>query len=292
MGEQAKLPTRWTIKDVLEWTADFFKSKGIQTARLDAEVLLGHCLGMDRLALYLKFDRPLRAEERARYRELVRRRSAREPVALITGKKEFWSFSFRIAPGILIPRPDTEILVEAVLEEIRDQSCPRILEIGTGSGAVAVSLARERPDAFVVATDLDFAAVSVAALNAREAGVNATVRFVNCDLFYGVKPSVLFDVICSNPPYIPRADIPTLEPEITKFEPILALDGGTDGLDVIRKLVREAPCVLKPEGSLILEIGEGQDRDVRDIMGTLGPLHDVGVRKDLAGKIRVVMGRR
>lgn len=287
MQEPPKTPVRWTTKDVLEWTAAYFKTKAIATARLDAEVLLADCLGTDRLHLYLNLDRPLAPGERARYREMVRRRGLREPVSLIVGRKEFWSIPFRVISGVLIPRPDTEILVEAVLDEIRSNPSPEILEIGTGSGAVAVAVAHERPEALVFATDLDQTALEAAAFNVRKVG--APVILLRADLLAPIRPGVRFDVIFSNPPYIPDPVIPTLEPEIN-FEPLRALQGGEDGLDVIRKLVPQAREFLKETGALILEMDSGQEMAVHDIFASAGFTH-VKTIPDLSGKPRVVKGK-
>lgn len=291
MNDQTTTPVRWTIKGVLEWTADYFKSKGIPTGRLDAEVLLAHCLAVNRLHLYLNMDRPLLPAERARFRNLIRRRAAREPVALITGTREFWSLQLHVTQGILIPRPDTEILVEAVLDEIKEKDSPAILEIGTGSGAIALSVAREKPNAFVLASDVDLLAVSTARRNAHTTQTSASVHFVACSLFTAMRKAPLFDVICSNPPYIRTDDIPGLEPEISRFEPVRALDGGQDGLDVIREIIRDARGLLKSGASLMLEIGESQENAVRDMFASLGGLRDIEVLRDLAGKPRVVKGR-
>ena len=163
--------TKWTIKEVVEWTTSYFKTKGIGTARLDAEVLLADCLSADRLYLYLNFDRPLSPVERLRYKELVRRRALREPVSLIIGKKEFWSLPFRTASGVLIPRPDTEILVQAVLDEIEEMESPIILDIGTGSGAIAVAIASERKDAAIFACDTSKLALQTAKANSEDSRV-------------------------------------------------------------------------------------------------------------------------
>ncbi len=290
MDERQNIPARWTIKDVLEWTAGYFRKKGITTARLDAEVLLAHCLGVDRLHLYLNLDRPLRQEERIRYRELIRRRAMREPVALIRGVKEFWSLRLRAAPGVLIPRPDTEALVEAVLEELRDRPVPNILEIGTGSGAIAVAIALENPRARIVATDIDKLALEAARFNAENLGASASISFIASDLFTAFREGSKFDVVCCNPPYIPSDVIATLEPEIN-FEPRLALDGGPDGLNVIRQLVSQARNYLADRGALIIELGSEQEPWVREMFETLGGLHDVHAFPDLSGKPRVVSGR-
>jgi release factor glutamine methyltransferase len=291
MEDRPLYPIRWTIKEVLNWTSDYFRQKGILSARLDAEVLLAHCLGADRLHLYLNMDRPLTPAERGGFRELVRRRGRREPVALITGRKEFWSLLFRAVPGVLIPRPDTEILVEAVLEEIRHNPTPVVLEIGTGSGAIGVALAREKPGAVVVAVDIDPLAASTARLNARDAGVEGAMEFLAGDLLAALSHRARFDVICSNPPYIPSAEICSLEPEIACFEPLTALDGGPDGLDVIRRLIREAGHYLKPGGTIMLEIGDAQFDAVQELFASLGSFQEIRGRRDLSGRIRVVQGR-
>jgi release factor glutamine methyltransferase len=277
---------------VLVWTADYFRTKGIETARLDAEVLLAHCLGVDRLHLYLNLERPLALEERKQYRGLVRRRGLREPVAYITGHREFWSTRFRTVPGVLIPRPETEHLVDAVIREISAREAPRVLEIGTGSGAVAVSVAQEVPNAFVVATDINPAVIATARANGLDAGVADTVCFVASDLFTAIRPSEDFDVICSNPPYIDTGLIRHLDPEVREFEPMLALDGGPDGLDVIRALVRHVMDHLKPGACFMTEIGEGQEAAVRELFAVIGGLRDIRTVRDLASIPRVILGRK
>lgn len=276
---------------MLEWTENHFKRICIPTPRLDAESLLAHCLNADRPHLFLNPDRPLTSEEMARYREFIHRRAMREPVALITGQKEFRSIRFQIVPGVLIPRPETEILVEAVLQEIHGQAAPRILEIGTGSGAVAVALASEAPDASVVATDIDPLPLTIASFNAKDAGAAKSISFLASDLFGAVRRSITFDVICSNPPWVPRGVVPTMPREINYFEPFLALDGGRDGLDVIRRIAEEARNYLRPGGALILQIGDGQNEAVRDIFASLGGLTEIRTFGDPAGTPRVVRGR-
>jgi release factor glutamine methyltransferase len=282
----------WTIKQVLEWTTNHFAQKGLATPRLDAEVLLAYSLGVDRLYLYLNFERPLSKSERDIYRRSVRRRAKREPTALITGKKEFWSYGFRVVAGVLIPRPDTETLVECVLKEMSRFEDPVVLEIGIGSGAVAVSLLREHKRAVVVGTDVSMTALKLAMENAEEAGVRERFHAVAMDLFAAVRFGSRFDIICSNPPYIPSRDIETLEPEIKFFEPLSALDGGMDGLDFIRKIGHEAGRFLKPHGVLALEIGDGQSVMVCETLSNSFGIASVSVVKDLAGKDRVIMGCR
>lgn len=291
MKRHAKKQTRWTIKDLLEWTTEYFQNKGIGTARLDAEVLLAHALGVDRLYLYLNLERPLSSSERAAYRSLVRRRSSREPVALITGRKEFWSLCFRVAPGILIPRPETEILVEGVVDEIRDKPAPWVLEVGTGAGAIAVAVLRENPRARILATDIDPRALQLARRNAEEHLVRESLDLAASDLLEAVRPGAGFDVVCSNPPYVPGAAIPHLEPEIRDYEPHRALDGGPNGLSVIRRLAVQAARVLRKGGALMMEVGDGQAHSVGRVMTESAGFRDIKTFRDLSGVQRVVKGR-
>lgn len=291
MEHQSRKSDKWTIDEILKWTTGYFAEKGIATPRLDAEILLAHALSTERLYLYLNMDRPLSSVERSLYRDLVKRRALREPVALITGKKEFWSTTFRVVPGVLIPRPETEVLVEVVLQEIQGAQSPQVLEIGTGSGAISVTVARQKPGSWIVATDIDTAAVAVARLNAADTGVSDCIDFAVMNLFDGILPHPRFHVICSNPPYVPTHVVPTLAPEITRFEPLRALDGGPDGLDAFRKIVAQAPQFLKPTGSLILEMGDEQEEAVRSLFSSEAGLSEVQFFRDLSGKPRVVKGK-
>lgn len=292
MTEHSATPERWTISSVLQWTAGFFRRKGIANPRLDAEVLLAQALGVDRLFLYMNYERPLLPAERERYREFVRRRAGREPVALIVGEKEFWSIRLQAVPGVLVPRPETELVVEVVLGAMKNIPSPLILEVGTGSGALSIALAKERPDVLIIATDVDPVALAVAAANMRAAGVSASCRVVGMNLFAGLRPGPRFHLICSNPPYIPTDVIPTLQPEIVLFEPRRALDGGPDGLDVIRAMAASAPQFLMDKGVLALEIGDSQEAAVRELLSTAGLSHDIRAFTDLAGKPRVVIGAK
>jgi release factor glutamine methyltransferase len=278
---------KWTIKEILEWTTAYFKTKGIRTARLDAEVLLGYALNVNRLHLYLNFEKPLLPSERMRFRELVRRRALREPVSLIIGKKEFWSLTLKVKRGVLIPRPDTETLVQTTLDIVSSLDKPKILEIGTGSGAVAIAIAHERPDAHVYANDLNPVALDLARENALN--TKANVLIFGCDMFSALKDGTKFDVICSNPPYIPDDVIETLDPEID-YEPMEALKGGPEGLDVITKIVAEAPAFLNRHGRIALEIDFDQAEKVSQLLKTAG-LEVDRISRDLSGKPRVVIGR-
>lgn len=249
---------KWTILKVLQWTAEYFSTKGFEQPRADAEVLLSHVLGMERIRLYLNYDRPLSPEELARFRSLIRRRAAFEPAQYIIGKQEFWSLPFEVTPSVLIPRPETEVLVEKALDLI-GRSPSLVLDLGTGSGAIAVALAHERPDVRVIAADKSYSALCVAKRNAARNGVSERISFVGMDLFTALRPQSQFDLIVSNPPYISDAEFLDLAPEIANYEPHSALrGGGKRGLGLIRKILEQFHAYLKPNGSLLVEIGQGQ----------------------------------
>jgi release factor glutamine methyltransferase len=249
---------QWTVLKVLHWTTQYFKDRGIEQPRADAEVLLAHALGVERIQLYLNYDKPLATEELARFRGFVRRRVAFEPTQYITGKQEFWSLEFRVTPAVLIPRPETEVLVEQALK-ITGDSPGLILDLGTGSGAIAVALAHERAAIRVVATDKSWAAVEAARLNAVRNGVADRVYFVVTDLFEALAPRPVFDIIVSNPPYVSDTEILDLAPEIANYEPASALrGGGRQGLALILKILEGFRAYLKPQGSFLMEIGQGQ----------------------------------
>jgi release factor glutamine methyltransferase len=258
-------------------------------ARLDAELLARHALGWNR-AVWLASRRDQASDPFvSEYAGLLARRLAREPVSLITGAREFWGLQFDTRPGVLIPRFETELLVEEALEELAGIAAPRLADIGTGSGCLAVALAHELPRARVVATDLSGLALDVARSNAAKHGVTDRVRFVLTDMLDGVAES--FDVIVSNPPYVQSGDREGLAPEVRDHEPALALFGGTDGLDAIRAVVARTPARLAPGGRLIIEFGYDQDERVCAIAQDAG-LTVLRVRDDLQGIPRVVVLRR
>jgi release factor glutamine methyltransferase len=252
--------------------------------------LAAHAFGMARVQLYTHFDRPLAAEELAALRELVRRRQAGEPVAYLTGKKEFWSLDLRVDSRVLVPRPDTETLVEVALDLLPKAEPRRVADIGTGSGAVALALKRERPEADVVAVDRSPDALAVARANALRLGL--AVRFVEGDLLAPLVGEAPFDLLTANLPYIPTADLADLAPEVHS-EPRLAIDGGADGLDLIRRLLADGAGVrnaLAPGAAVALEIGVGQAGTVAGLLRAAG-LVDPVIRCDLAGRERVVVAR-
>ncbi|MEK7863429.1 MAG: peptide chain release factor N(5)-glutamine methyltransferase, partial [Chloroflexota bacterium] len=226
----------WTPLKLIEWTSVHFAKRGVDSPRLDAEVLLAHALDTTRVALYTAFDKPVSAAELVRYRELVRRRANREPLAYLVGHREFWSLSIAVDPSVLIPRPATETLVEAALKLARAAGAARLGDVATGSGAIVAALAKELSDARFVASDSCAAALAVAKKNLDALGLSARVDLVHGDLLEPMVPHAPFDLLVANPPYVPSAEIPTLEPEVWA-EPKIALDGGADGLDVLRRLI-------------------------------------------------------
>lgn len=277
----------WTVLKLLRWTADYFAGRGIDSPRLDAELLLADTLGLDRVGLYLNFERPLLADELTAFRERVRRRANREPLAYILGMTEFWSLPLKVTPAVLIPRPDTELLVEQALPRLAGAS--RVLDVGTGSGALAIALAHERPECAVTAIDLSPAALAVAADNARSIGVAERIEFIEGDL--AALPGGPYDLVVANPPYISHGDLAELMPEVRDFEPHLALDGGSDGFDAYRALARQAGAMLTPGGWLLVEVGIDQAAVVQALFAAAG-LTEIFTARDLAGIERVVAGRK
>ncbi|MGB1013788.1 MAG: peptide chain release factor N(5)-glutamine methyltransferase [Nannocystaceae bacterium] len=284
----------WTVSELLTWTRERFAQVGIEQPRVDAEHLLSLGLGCSRMDLYVQYDRLLTEDERGPFRELVRRRLAREPVAYITGTRGFHALDLdlEVDSRVLIPRPETEHLVDWVLEVLKDMSeGSPVVDIGTGSGAIALAIKRARPSQQVSACDRSSGALDVARKNAVTAGLDVT--FYESDLLEAVPlPSAGFAVVVSNPPYIRSQDLATLQPEVQRFEPALALDGGSDGLDVIRRLIASCarPGVLRPGGWLMLEVGAGQAPEVAELLDKNMYKH-VEMRKDLAGILRVVGGQ-
>lgn len=285
-----------TITLLMGKSAAFLKGKGSATPRLDAELLLAEVLGMDRVDLYVNFDQPLNPGEIDRYRELIRRRGRGEPVAYILGRANFHNLTLKVAPTVLVPRPETEHAVEAALAILkgRDWSAapPRVLDVGTGSGAIALAVAAAFPDAEVTAVDASEAALELAAENARGAALESRVTFSRSDLFDGLDPLDTFDIIISNPPYIAAAEWDSLPVDVRGYEPREALDGGEDGLDFYRCIVAEAHQLLKPGGSIILEIGYRQAAEVTRLLIDADRYRDLAVTQDYAGHDRVVVAQR
>lgn len=261
-------PTVWTIGTILEWTKQYFSTKGIDNPRLDAEILLSHILKRDRLYLYVNYDQPLAAAELAAYREYVRQRAARMPVAYIIGEKEFFGLSFKVSPAVLVPRPETELLVEAVINRLKSHAKPRVLDLGTGSGAIVISILNKLERATAVAVDISPTALAVATENVERHNLSTAIEFRHGDLWQPVSGDV-FDAIVSNPPYIESSDLAGLAPEV-KHEPMLALDGGDDGLSYYRRLLQTGRNYLAPGGILAVELGAGQAPKVAALAATAG----------------------
>jgi len=280
----------WTVLELLRWTAEYFERNGIDTARLDSELLLAHALDCDRLRLYVDYEKPVLAQERDRYRALVQRRAAdRVPVSLLLGQREFWSLSFRVTSDVLTPRPETETLVEAALSKVDDaESAIRILDLGTGSGAIALSLASELPHAEITATDISMSALQIATENADHLHMRERIRFLAGNLFEPVA-SERFDLVVSNPPYVARDDAASLPPELS-HEPEVALFAGADGLEVIRRLVAEAGNHLSPGGWLLFELSPEQIETAEIELAKAG-FSEIERRFDLARLVRVVGAR-
>jgi release factor glutamine methyltransferase len=282
------------VLDLILWSADYLADKGVESPRLDAEHLLAHVVGVARLGLYLQFDRPLTSEELDGFRPLLRRRAQREPLQYIVGRQPFRELDLEVTPAVLIPRPETEVLVDVILEWAakRDGEPMTAVDIGTGSGAIALSLAFEGAFASVLATDVDEEALRVACRNRDAAGLTGRVELRHGPLFEPLRLGERFDVIVSNPPYVAESEAETLQPEVADWEPRGALFGGEDGLDVLRELVRGGRDALKPGGMLVLEVGAGQADTVARMMEDADGYDDVRVRRDYAGKQRIVCGRR
>jgi len=299
-NQPTSIDSEWTIIKLLKWTTSYFESHDIDGPRIDAEILLAHALQLQRIDLYLQYDQPLSGNELSRFKNLIKRRINREPVAYIVGSKEFWSMDFMVTKDVLIPRPETEFLVEAAINLLPQDSASnpnltpkRILELGTGSGAVVLALASMRPCHLFFASDRMTAAVKLARQNAKHHGFENRVGFICADWFGPFKDKrPVLDMIVSNPPYVPRRVIGKLQPEIVKYEPITALDGSKDGLSCLRHIINNAHLYLQRKGHLLLEIGHDQRNDVQKIVDQCEKYKNVEYTKDYSGYDRVVQMRK
>lgn len=277
-----------TVAEILERTTAYFQQKGLESPRLDAQLLIGHALKKSRLQLYVNFDYPLNERELAVARELVRRRAQHEPVAYIIGEKEFAGRPFKVAPGVLVPRPDTEVLVEIIQRELGEDASGRLLEFGIGSGAIALTLAANNPQLEVVATEISAVAAGIAQENARALDVADRVQILQQGDFAGIDGQ--FQALVSNPPYISQDEAPTLAPDILRHEPHEALFAELNGLQWYRFLASEAHRLVVPGGFLAVEIGHTQREAVESIFRDAG-LQAIASEKDYASNDRVVTGR-
>jgi len=292
----------WTSLKLIEWTSGHFEKKGIPNPRLDAELLLAHVLKCKRVDLYVGFEKTVSEKHLSEFKTLIERRAKREPLQYIIGETEFWGLKIKVTPDVLIPRPETELLVE---EALKFPMAVEILDIGTGSGCIAIALAKHLPDSKIVATDISKEALEIAKENAEAHGVADRIEFVASDIASilpgarlrptppnppsvrsdGMNPILAhgkFDLIVSNPPYIPTSEFPDLQPEVRDFEPRKALDGGKAGLEVIGKILQEAPDFLKEGGRLLMEVGEGQAERIKKDF-------PCEIRKDYNGVERLII---
>lgn len=284
----------WTIRRILTWTTDFFKARGIESPRLDAEVLLAAVLGKDRMYLYVHFDEPLEPEELAQFRAHVKERGAHTPLAYVLGSREFMGLNFRVTRDTLVPRPDTEILVQTAVQFLRARAGGggrlQIADLGTGTGAVALSVLHHAdvPEMRADAVDISPAAAAVVRENAAQLGLTERCTVYEGDLLAPIAGRT-YDMILSNPPYIPSADIAGLMPDVYAYEPHLALDGGADGLSFYRRIMAEAPAMLKDDGAVAVEVGARQAADVAALAAAHPRIVRIETQRDLAGIERVVV---
>lgn len=283
-----------TVETARRALARRFEAAAIDSAELDARILIGHALGLDLTGLITQARRPLTGAEAAQIEAAAHRRLAGEPVARILGRKEFWGMSLQLSSATLVPRPDTETVVEMALETLRavptSGTKVRIADIGTGSGAILLALLSELPDGCGVGTDVSLTALETARVNASNLGFAERAAFVACDYASALRGP--FDLIVSNPPYIRSAEIAGLAAEVRDHDPVRALDGGPDGLAAYRMLVMQAGRLLAPNGALVVEVGHDQSSEVERLMTAARLVHDRSPRKDLTGIPRAVVGRK
>lgn len=284
--------TPWTVLHLLRWSTEYLKQKGVEAPRLDVEHLMAHVMGISRLELYLRFEQPLAAEELSHFRPLLLERARRRPLQYILGRAAFRDLDLTVDPRVLIPRPETEELVEAVLDRVKSwgREGLRGLDVGTGSGAIALALSRDGPFARIVATDVSPAALEVACANVSAMSLEGRVECRAGDVLGAVEPGERFDVLVSNPPYVSELEFPELQAEVRLWEPREALVAGEDGLDVIRRIVAGAGDVLESGGLVALEVGAGQAHAVAELIEATRGFEPPVILRDLAGVERIVLG--
>lgn len=288
-------PDAWTIGRLLQWTTGYLGDHQSDSPRLDAELLLAQALECQRIELYTAFESVPSEGQRDAFRALVKRRAAGTPVAYLLGHREFYSLDFQVTPDVLIPRPETEFLVIATLDKLRergDSSPANIVDVGTGSGVVAISLAKHSPETRFTAIDLSPQAIEVAQSNAAAHDVAERISFLEGDLLTGLEESPQFDFVVSNPPYISTSEMKELPREVADFEPHLALEAGPEGTDVIQRLIPQAAARLRPGGYLFIEISPMIDSRVRELLDGEANLEALPTVKDLAGHARIAGARR
>ena len=309
--------TDWTIQKLLNWVTKHLTEKGIDSPRLSAELLLSHVLGLKRIELYTQFDKPVTKEQLDRLRDLVKRASQQEPIAYLIGKTEFYSLELNITPDCMIPRPETELLVERAIEFLRTRPVRNsmmrnmaqkgevsngassgkqfVCDLCTGSGCIAVAIAKNFPDADIIATDISDAALSVAAKNVERYQLSERIKLLCGDLFEPILPQLdidRFDLIVCNPPYTKACEFESLEKNIKAYEPRIALYAGEDGLDIYRRIIEKVNTFLKPDAALMLEIGYSQGQVVRELLEQTGCFGEITIEKDFHNNDRIAIARR
>jgi len=286
----------WTIQKLLNWMSEYFKQKNIESARFSAEMLIAHVLGMKRIELYMHFDKQVEQAKLDILRGLVKRAAESEPIAYLTGKTEFYSMPMFVSQACLIPRPETELLVERAIEFLRTRTGEQyVLDLCTGCGTIAAAIAKNYPSAKIAATDISDAALAVASQNIELHKLENRVELLCGDLFVPVIKQLdgsAFDLIVSNPPYISTSEMQKLDKNIKDYEPHLALHGGVDGLDIYRRILEEVGNFLKPDGVLMMEIGYGQAEAMRGMLEDTGLFAKINIEKDLSNNDRIAIARR
>jgi release factor glutamine methyltransferase len=294
MADEKPTADVWTVGRLLNWTTDFLRGKGADSPRLDAEVLLAHARGCQRIELYTAFEEEPPEAIRTAFRELVGKRAKGTPVAYLVGRREFFSLMFEVTPDVLIPRPETESLVVRAIDLAKTWPGDEVhmIDVGTGSGIIAVTMAKRVKNAQVTAVDISPAAIEVARRNADKHGVDERIEFMKSDLFSAVPAGAKFDLVLSNPPYIASADMPTLQPDVRDYEPNLALDGGANGTEVIERLIPQGAERLNSGGWLLMEVGADNAQRVEELIQANGSFEIAETVKDIAGLPRVVQAKK
>lgn len=286
----------WTIKKLLDWVSGYLGDKGVDSPRLSAELLLGHVLELERIQLYTLFDRAVDPPKLAKLRELVKRAGEHEPVAYLVGRCEFYSLPLTITPDCLIPRPETEHLVEKAILFLRERSgSQHVLDLCTGSGCIAAAIAKNSKDAVIIATDISDAALKVAAENIDKLKLTERVRLLCGDLFDPVIEGLddgKFDLIVSNPPYVSEPEYAALDKNVRDYEPAGALLAGADGLDVYKRILEKIDDFLKPDGALMMEIGYAQGPAIRELLENTGAFKTITIEKDFANNDRIAIAKK
>ena len=287
----------WTIQNLLNWTTEYLTGKGIESPRLSAELLLSHTVGLTRIELYTQFDKPVPPDQLEKLRDLVKRAGQNEPIAYLVGRAEFYSLQINVTPDCMVPRPETELLVERAVEFLRDRrtGTQYVCDLCTGSGCIAVAIAENFSDARIIATDICDAALAVAAGNVKKHQLSDRINLLCGDLFDPVISGLdvnEFDLILSNPPYVSTAEYEKLDKNVKDYEPKKALFAGADGLDVYSRIIEKAGNFLKPDGALMLEIGYAQGQAVKELLEQTEEFSEIKIEKDFHNNDRIVTAQK